>query len=161
MIGAAELTAGNLASMLARANWEGPMPNLNRRLLLAGGAASLPVSAFAQNKSQGKPELGTPRSVVTDPPRRYGPGAQPAFSPDPDVLRIDPAFGRLLIGQEVIRRLHTGLHLAEGPAWSSLGQYTIFSDVKNDTLYRYIWESGAVTVFKQPSFSTNGNTFDF
>ena len=67
----------------------------------------------------------------------------------------------LLIGQEVIRRVHTGLHLAEGPAWSSLGQYAIFSDVKNDTLYRYIWETGEVTVFRRPSYSTNGNSFDF
>ena len=61
----------------------------------------------------------------------------------------------------MIRRVHTGLHLAEGPAWSSLGQYAIFSDVKNDTLYRYIWETGEVTVFRRPSFTTNGNSFDF
>ena len=77
------------------------------------------------------------------------------------MLRVEPDFGGLLIGQEVIRRVHTGLHLAEGPAWSSLGQYAIFSDVKNDTLYRYIWETGEVTVFRRPSFSTNGNSFDF
>jgi gluconolactonase len=82
------------------------------------------------------------------------------FTPDPDVLRVDPSFGSLLIGQEAIRRLYTGLHLAEGPAWSNIGMYAIFSDVKNDTLYRYIWETGEVTVFRRPSFSTNGNSFD-
>jgi gluconolactonase len=132
------------------------MTDLNRRLMLAGGASLIPITAFAQEKM-----LGTPRSVITDPPRQYGPGAQPAFSPDPDVIRVDPSFGGLLIGQEVIRRLHTGLHLAEGPAWSSIGQFAIFSDVKNDTLYRYVWETGAVSEFRKPSFSTNGNTFDF
>jgi gluconolactonase len=131
------------------------MPHINRRAVMAG--ALVPFAAHAADN----PLLGTPRSVITDPPRAFGPGAPPAFSPDPDVIKITPAFNGLLIGQEVIRRLHTGLHLAEGPAWSSLGQYAIFSDVKNDTLYRYIWETGAVTVFKRPSFSTNGNSFDF
>src|SRR5690242_7948365 len=116
------------------------MTDLNRRLMLAGSASLVSGAALAQDKM-----LGTPRSVITDPPREYGPGAQPAFSPDPDVIRVDPSFGGLLIGQEVIRRLYTGLHLAEGPAWSSIGQFAIFSDVKNDTLYRYIWETGAVS----------------
>ena len=133
------------------------MTEFCRRGLMAAAASLLPAAALAQGKAQ----LGTPRTVISDPPRQFGPGAQPAFSPDPDVLRIDPAFGRLLIGQEVIRRLYTGLHLAEGPAWSSLGQFAIFSDVKNDTLYRYVWETGAVSAFRKPSFSTNGNTFDF
>jgi gluconolactonase len=130
------------------------MPHINRRAVMAG--ALVPFAAQAADN----PLLGTPRSVITDPPRQFGPGAPPAFSPDPDVIKITPAFNGLLIGQEVIRRVHTGLHLAEGPAWSSLGQYAIFSDVKNDTLYRYIWETGQVTVFKRPSFSTNGNSFD-
>jgi gluconolactonase len=131
--------------------------NLDRRLMLAGAAAAVPGLAHAQNA---KPLLGTPRSVITEPPRDFGPGAAPVFSPDPDVLRVDPSFGGLLIGQEVIRRLYTGLHLAEGPAWSNIGMYAIFSDVKNDTLYRYLWETGEVTVFRRPSFSTNGNSFD-
>jgi gluconolactonase len=131
--------------------------DLNRRLMLAGAAAAIPGVAQAQNA---KPLLGTPRSVITDPPRDFSPGAAPVFTPDPDVLRVDPSFGSLLIGQEAIRRLYTGLHLAEGPAWSNIGMYAIFSDVKNDTLYRYIWETGEVTVFRRPSFSTNGNSFD-
>jgi gluconolactonase len=132
--------------------------DLDRRLMLAGAAAAIPGLAQAQAP---KAQTGTPRSVITEPPRDFSPGAAPVFSPDPDVIRVEPAFGSLLIGQEVIRRLYTGLHLAEGPAWSSLGQYAIFSDVKNDTLYRYIWETGEVTVFRRPSFSTNGNSFDF
>jgi gluconolactonase len=134
------------------------MSILSRRLMLAGAAASVPAIARGADV---KAALGTPRSVITDPPRDFSLGAAPAFSPDPDILRVEPAFGGLLIGQEVIRRVYTGLHLAEGPAWSSLGQYAIFSDVKNDTLYRYIWETGEVTQFRKPSFSTNGNSFDF
>jgi len=131
---------------------------INRRHMLAGAAAITPTLAHAQ---AAKPLLGTPRSVISEPPRDFGPGAPPAFNPDPDVLRVDPSFGGLLIGQEVIRRVHTGLHLAEGPAWNSEGMFAIFSDVKNDTLYRYIWETGEVTVYRRPSFSTNGNSFDY
>ena len=130
---------------------------INRRDMLAGAAAMTPTLSYAADK----PLFGTPRSVISDPPRQFGPGAPPAFNPDPDVLPVDPSFKGLLIGQEVIRRVHTGLHLAEGPAWSSEGLFAIFSDVKNDTLYRYIWETGQVTVYRRPSFSTNGNSFDY
>ena len=107
-IGAASMLGGKTTGRIF-------VTDLNRRLMLAGAAAAVPALAQAQNA---KPLLGTPRSVITEPPRDFGPGAAPAFSPDPDVLRIDPSFGSLLIGQEVIRRLYTGLHLAEGPAWS-------------------------------------------
>jgi gluconolactonase len=131
---------------------------LNRRLMLAGAAATVPTLATAQ---QAKPMLGTPLSVITNPPRDFGPNAPPPASPDPDIIRVDPSFGGLLIGQETIRRVATGFHFLEGPAWSSIGLYAIFSDVKNDTLYRYLWDTGQVSIMRRPSFSTNGNSFDF
>ncbi|HJS44784.1 MAG TPA: SMP-30/gluconolactonase/LRE family protein [Rhizomicrobium sp.] len=136
---------------------------INRRLMLAGAAAlapnlpSLRGGAYAQDK----PQFGTPLSVITNPPRDFGPNAPPPASPDPDIVRADPSFGGLLIGQETIRRAVTGFHFLEGPTWSSVGLYTIFSDVKNDTLYRHLWETGQVSILRRPSFSTNGNSFDF
>ena len=132
---------------------------LSRRDMIAAGLVLVPGLAAAQDAS--KPALGMPRSVISNPPREFGPRAQPSYTPDPDVLRADPAFESLLIGQEAIRRVATGFHFLEGPAWSSEGQYAIFSDVKNDTLYRYLWESGEVSAFRKPSFSTNGNSFDY
>ena len=133
------------------------MTHLNRRHMLAGAAAIVPTLAHAEDK----PQFGTPLSVITTPPRDFGPNAPPPASPDPDIIKIDPSFNGLLIGQETIRRVATGYHLLEGPAWSSIGNYAIFSDVKNDTLYRYLWETGQVSVLQHPSFSTNGNSFDF
>jgi gluconolactonase len=130
---------------------------LTRRGVMAGSAALIPTLAYAQGKAQ----LGTPRSVISEPPREFGPRAQPSISPDPDVLKIDSSFNNFLIGQEVIHRVATGFHFTEGPAWSSEGQYAIFSDVKNDTVYRYLWESGEVTAFRKPSFNSNGNSFDY
>ena len=134
------------------------MTNLNRRLMLAGAAAAVPGLACAQET---KAQLGTLRSVITNPPRDFGPGAPPPGSPDPDIIRIDPSFGSLLIGQAAIKRVSAGYHFLEVPAWSAVGLYLIFSDVKEDTLYRYLWDDGQVTVMRKPSFSTNGNSFDF
>src|SRR5262245_61865907 len=114
------------------------MRHLSRRTMLAGAAALPAASALAQPTpapAPAAPVFGTPPSVVTSPPRQWGPGAPPPFNPDPDIIRVDPAFGGLLVGQETIRRVATGYHLAEGPAWSGIGMYVVFSDVKNDTQY--------------------------
>lgn len=137
------------------------MANVDRRKFV-GLAAMAPTLAWAQtpNNVGNKPALGTPRSVITEPQRDFSPGVATS-TPDPDIVRLDPTFGSLLIGQATIRRIATGFHFLEGPAWSSQGHYTVFSDVKMDVLYRHIWETGAVTTFRSPSFTTNGNTFDF
>jgi gluconolactonase len=77
------------------------------------------------------------------------------------VLVIDKSFARLRVGLAAIHRLATGFQWAEGPAWSGEGRYVVFSDVKGDTQYRYIWESGQVTPYRKPSYNSNGNSFDF
>ena len=118
------------------------------------GSVLAPVVALAQ-------ESGKPPSVVSIPPRQWGPGAAPTIYPDPDIIAIDPSFNELMLGITAIRRLWTGSRWAEGPAWSSQGRYLVFSDVQDDTQYRYLWENGAVTVFRRPSFNSNGNSFDF
>jgi len=131
---------------------------MTRRGVLAGGAALMPAMAFGQ---QTRPNLPTPPSVVTEPPRQWGRYAPPEIYPDPDVLAIDPSFKQYLVGLAAIHRLWTGFAWAEGPAWSGEGNYAVFSDVKGNTQYRYIWESGRVTPFRKPSWNSNGNTFDF
>jgi gluconolactonase len=131
---------------------------LTRRAMIAGAAALAPALAWGQNA---KPELGTPPSVITEPPRQWGRSAPPTIYPDPDILVIDPSFNQYLVGLTAIHRLWTGFQWAEGPAWSGEGQYVVFSDVKDDTQYRYIWENGKVTPFRKPSFNSNGNSFDF
>jgi gluconolactonase len=61
----------------------------------------------------------------------------------------------------VVRRAWTGFKWAEGPAWSGQGRYLVFSDVQDNTQYRYLWDDGKVSVFRRPSFNSNGNSFDF
>jgi gluconolactonase len=134
------------------------MNHLTRRGFVAGASVLATAKAWAQDA---KPSFGTPPSVISQPPRLWGDGAPPDVLPDPDVIVIDPSFNRLRMGQAVIKRLATGYQWAEGPAWSNEGQYVLFSDVKGDVQYRYIWETGEVTPFRRPSYNSNGNCFDF
>jgi sugar lactone lactonase YvrE len=55
------------------------------------------------------PALGTPASVITTPPRDFGPnGAPTVYGRDPDIITIDPAFDALTQGNTPIKRLWTG-----------------------------------------------------
>jgi gluconolactonase len=130
----------------------------SRRVFIAGAAALAPAIAWGQ---EAKPQLGAPPTVISNPPRLWGPGGPPNIYPDPDILVIDPSFAPLRVGLAAIHRLGTGFDWAEGPAWSGEGRYVVFSDVKGNTQYRYIWESGQITHYRKPSFNSNGNSFDF
>ena len=131
---------------------------ITRRGFVAGLSAIAPAFAWGE---AAKPALGTPPSVITNPPRQWDASAPPDIYPDPDVLVIDRRFNQYLVGLAAIHRLKTGFQWAEGPAWCAEGAYAVFSDVKGNVQYRYIWETAEVTPFRNPSFNTNGNCFDF
>ena len=65
-----------------------------------------------------------------------------------------------MIGNTPIRRLHTGTLWAEGPAWSGVGRYLVWSDIPNNVQLRWVEDDGRVSVFRNPSGHSNGNTFD-
>ena len=71
--------------------------------------------------------------MISNPPRQWGHHAPPNIYPDPDVIVIDPSFAALRVGNNAIHRIATGFTWAEGPAWSSEGQYFVFSDVVGNT----------------------------
>lgn len=93
--------------------------------------------------------------------RDYGPNAQPSRYPDPDVIALDPSFGKYIQGNAPIQRLHTGCLWAEGPAWSTHGNYLMWSDIPNNVQMRWLNEDGHVSTFRVPSNYSNGNTFDY
>ena len=80
--------------------------------------------------------------------------------PDPDIITLDPSFNALRVGNTPIQRLWTGGMWCEGPAWNGQGQYLIWSDIPNNRQLRWLQDDGQVTVFRQPSGHSNGNTFD-
>ncbi len=55
---------------------------------------------------------------------------------------------RLLNGDFVVERLHTGARKTEGPAYFAAGRYLVWSDIPNDRLLRWDETTGAVGVFR-------------
>lgn len=112
---------------------------MNRRNFLSAALAAAPLAAQQPRDWSGKI------------PTRY---------PDPDIIAFDKRFGAK-IGNTPILRLHTGSMWAEGPAWSGVGKYLLWSDIPNNIQYRWIEETGQVSVFRNPAGNSNGNTFDW
>ena len=94
-------------------------------------------------------------------PGRDWTGRNPIRYPDPDILVLDKKFAKYKIGNTQIRRLHTGLLWAEGPAWNAVGRYLVLSDIPNNVQMRWLEEDSHVSVFRNPSGYSNGNTFDY
>lgn len=92
---------------------------------------------------------------------QYGPGAQPVDYPNNDVIVLNPERFTAKIGNTPILRIHTGSMWAEGPAWNGVGNYLVWSDIPNNIQYRWLQEDGHVSVFRNPSGNSNGNTFDW
>ena len=116
-----------------------PQPTSRRAFLTALASTAAATSALARDWSGQTPE-------------RY---------PDPDVIALDPAFEKLIQGNSPIRRLHTGMLWAEGPAWNGSGNYLVWSDIPNNAQLRYLPEDGHVSVMRNNSNNSNGNTFDW
>jgi gluconolactonase len=117
-----------------------------------GLVAAIPLVASGQNGPT------SPPSVISTPPRDF---SQPSvYFSDPDVLTIDPSFGAVSQGNAPIERLWTGGLWLEGPAWSAVGRFLVFSDIPANRQLRWIEDDGRVAVFRMPSNNSNGNSFD-
>ncbi|MCE3246927.1 MAG: gluconolactonase [Geminicoccaceae bacterium] len=135
---------------------------LDRRRFLAGVGAGAAVAVGAGAALAQDMGPMAPPSTVTTPPRDFGPeGAPTTYFWDPDVLAIDPTFNSLAQPNSAIQRLWTGALWAEGPAWSGVGKYLVWSDIPNNRQLRWIEDDGHVSTFRMPSNNSNGNTFDF
>ena len=139
---------------------------------VAAAAAVSPVGvAAAAPQDQPAPPVpggsgpATPPTTTTSPPRDFT--APSVYFSDPDILTVDPVFGDLTQGNTTIARLWHGdvngkpILWAEGPAWSSEGRYLLWSDIPNNRQLRWLEDDGHVSVFREPSNNSNGNTFDF
>lgn len=76
-----------------------------------------------------------------------------------DVEVIDTLFASFVLGNASLERLHTGLRWAEGPVYLADTRQLLVSDIPNDRMLR-LPDDGAVSVFRQPSNFSNGNTRD-
>lgn len=115
---------------------------MNRRTfvnLAAGTAAAIATRPFAHAAAQER---------------------NPVAYPDPAVEGLDPRFSRYVVGNAAVERLYTGARWAEGPVWFGDGRYLLFSDIPNNRILRWLEDTGEVTVFRNPSNYSNGNTRD-
>lgn len=83
-----------------------------------------------------------------------------ATYPDPHIEIQNPKFKPYVLATALIERLHTGNRWAEGPVWMGDARCLVWSDIPNNRLLRWTEETGDVSVFRQPSNNTNGNTRD-
>jgi gluconolactonase len=129
---------------------------MDRRTFLT---ATLGGLALAPSLAAQTPATQAPVSPVPAP--RDWSGQTPLQYPDPDIVALDNRFRRYIVGNTPIKRLHTGTLWAEGPAWNGVGKYLVWSDIPNNVQMRWIEDDGHVTVFRNPSGYSNGNTFDY
>ena len=111
------------------------------------GAAMLPTLARGQ------------QDLAPAAPRDWS-GQTPLRYPDPDLVALDDRFRPYILFNTPIQRLHTGTLWAEGPAWSGVGRFLVWSDIPNNRQLRWLEDDGHVTEFRNPSGHSNGNTFD-
>jgi gluconolactonase len=78
----------------------------------------------------------------------------------PSFTVIDLRFHKLALPYVNVDKLYTGCRWAEGPAWFAAGRYLVWSDIPNDRMLRWDETDGSVSVFRQPSLNSNGNTVD-
>src|SRR3954451_19286877 len=77
------------------------------------------------------------------PKLSFGPNGFPAFA-----------------GTMAVERVATGFRWAEGPVYFPAGRYVLFSDIPNNRIMRFVEDDAHVSVFRQPSMNSNGNTID-
>ena len=80
--------------------------------------------------------------------------------PDSSIVVLDKRFEKYFIWNTPVERLWTGALWGEGPVWFGDGRYLLFSDIPNNRILRWNEDNGQVSVFRQPSNNSNGNTRD-
>ena len=72
----------------------------------------------------------------------------------------DGRFGEA-VGEDVqVERLADGFIFTEGPIWHPGEKHLTFSDILSNRQHRIDPSSGEVTIFREPSNKSNGNTYD-
>lgn len=85
---------------------------------------------------------------------------EPVRYRDPAVEILDRRFGQYVLGSSALYRHYTGARWTEGPVWFGDGRFLLCSDIPNDRILRWDEVTGQTTVWRTPSFNSNGNTRD-
>jgi gluconolactonase len=147
---------------------EATSARVDRRGVLRGAAA---IAATAVTMKAASAETVAPlgeTGVMTRPtaPLPLGPLTGSRY-PDSHLesskkpkVSFGPAGFPAFAGTMAVERVATGFRWAEGPVYFPAGRYVLFSDIPNNRILRYSEDDGHVSVFRQPSMNSNGNTID-
>ncbi|MEQ8285276.1 SMP-30/gluconolactonase/LRE family protein [Thalassospira sp.] len=72
---------------------------------------------------------------------------------------LDSRFRELVLANVSLRKISGGHLWAEGPVWVPAHQCLLFSDIPNQTIFRWM-QDGTVNVFRENAEFANGNTID-
>jgi gluconolactonase len=103
-------------------------------------------------------ETGVPLPVSAGERLPLGPLPGSRY-PDPHIESLDKRF-KGSPGTGAVERVATGFRWAEGPAYFRAGRYLIFSDIPNNRQMRLLEDDNHLSVFRAPSYNSNGNTVD-
>jgi gluconolactonase len=77
-----------------------------------------------------------------------------------EIVVLDPRFRECFAGHVRAERLWSGARWSEGPAWFAAGRYLVWSDIPNNRMLRLTDPGDQVSVFRERSNNSNGNTVD-
>ena len=123
----------------------------------ATAAATLQLAGAAVVPPPG--ETGDPLPVRSGEQLPLGPLPGSRY-PDPHIEAIDAKRFKGSPGTGAVERVATGFRWAEGPAYLRAGRYLIFSDIPNNRQMRLLEDDNHLSVFRSPSYNSNGNTVD-
>ncbi len=95
--------------------------------------------------------LSSTNAIPWHPSQRY---------PDPAIQILDQSFAGYRVNSASLERIAHGFRWCEGPVWFGDGRYLLWSDIPNNRILKWEEQTGAVSVFRQPSDFANGNTRD-
>jgi gluconolactonase len=83
----------------------------------------------------------------------------PGAPPFGKIVRLDARLDRLVPRDAVLEKVAGGFTWVEGPAWNRKGDYLLFSDIPNNSVFRR-QEGSGVSLFLKPSGSTGEAVFE-
>ncbi len=83
---------------------------------------------------------------------------QQALAPPVTVVRLDPRFDALIPPNTTVEKIADGFAWVEGPVWRQQENYLLFSDIPNNSIFK--WQEGnGVSLFLKPSGYTGATPF--
>jgi gluconolactonase len=146
---------------------KGGSGGFHRRNLLKGAAAvaASAVTMKAASAATVTPSGQTGALTLSTDPLPLGPLPGSRY-PDSHLesakpkVSFGPADFPAFAGTMAVERVATGMRWAEGPVYFAAGRYVLFSDIPNNRIMRFSEDDGHLSVYRQPSMNSNGNTID-